>query len=225
MSSITTTELSLLRLLQLVSPALPVGAYAFSQGLETAIHWHWIRKAEDVQEWLTQQLRLSLASLDLPVLLRLHRALLQGDAQGVGEWNNFLLASRETSELRLSDTATGEALTRLLPTLQVPLLPLPGAASFVTRFAEAAVHWQIDEDASLLGLAWSWLELQVAAATKLVPLGQTQAQQVLSALQREIPGALCSAHTLPDDALGAALPGLAIASMQHETQYTRLFRS
>jgi urease accessory protein len=139
-------------------------------------------------------------------------------------WNATLLACRETAELRLGDTATGAALARLLPELgiAVPALREP---AFLTLFTLAAVQWQIPARNAALGYAWTWLENQVIAATKLLPLGQTQAQRMLSALQQTIPEALAIAETLEDWQLGSSLPGLALASIHHETQYTRLFRS
>lgn len=223
--SIITTEAALLRLLQLSSPALPVGAYAFSQGLEAAIDTQWIRNQQHVEEWLAIQLQHSLASVDIPILLRLHHALCVEDFARVQYLNALLLACRETEELRLGDVATGEALARLLPKLDLPF-PVPmDTPAFITLFTFAAVQWQVPADVAVLGYVWTWLENQVIAATKLLPLGQTQAQQLLGALQQLIPQAIATANAVADDDMGSSLPGLAFASMYHETQYTRLFRS
>lgn len=225
--AITTTEAGLLRLLQLSSAALPVGGYSFSQGLEYAIEQGWLQTPRDIDEWLRLQLRYSLARVDAPLLLRLLAALREMDFKALGYWNQTLLACRETRELLLTDTAMGEALLRLLKQLSVPLCGFDSQrpVSFVSGFALAVEHWQIEDKTACLGLLWSWLENQVAAATKLVPLGQSQAQQLLSDLQQHIPAAVALAQTLADDELGASLPALAIASARHETQYSRLFRS
>ncbi|MDP2284296.1 MAG: urease accessory UreF family protein [Pseudohongiella sp.] len=220
-----TTDLALLKLMHLSSPGLPVGAYAFSQGLEYAIEAGWLRSDVDVSQWLEAQLFFALARLDIPLLLRLHKTIADNDHEQTQWWNDYGLASRETRELQLTDTATGLALQRLLPSLSVPALACEPPVSFVCGYAQAAVNWQISAEMAALGYCWSWLENQVNAATKLVPLGQTQAQKLLNTLQEKIPLAIEHAKGLGDDDLGMSLPALTLASMYHETQYTRLFRS
>ncbi|PTY37963.1 urease accessory protein UreF [Saccharospirillum sp. MSK14-1] len=223
---ITTTDGSLLRLLQLASLSLPVGGFSFSQGLESAIENGWLTDRDSTREYLSAQMKLSLARLDLPLLLRALNANENGNVDQLSEWNDLALACRETKELRLTDTAMGAALARLLRHLDMPLPFAPATElSFVTAFAIAASRWGINAQAAAFGYSWAWLENQVAAATKLVPLGQTDAQKLLGELQPEIPAALASAENLNDDAIGAGLPALAIASAQHEHQYSRLFRS
>ncbi len=229
--AITTTEISLLRLMQLSSASLPVGGYSFSQGMEYAIDCGWITTPVQVVDWLHSQLDYSLARLDLPCVFRLLSALENNDENNVEYWNNFLLAARETQELRLTDTAMGNALNKLLLSQAVPVPELGQSVnrdndySFVTLFCVAAEHWNINARTCAMGFCWSWLENQIAAATKLVPLGQTQAQTLLGELQTLIPPAIASAQVLRDDELGSGLPALAIASSLHETQYSRLFRS
>jgi len=220
-----TTDLALLKLMHLSSPGLPVGAYAFSQGLEYAIDAGWVRSDQHVSHWLEMQLFYALARLDIPALLRLHKAISDNNPVQTQWWNDYVLASRETRELQLTDTATGLALQRLLPSLDVNSLITEPPLSFVTGYAQAAVSWQISAEMAALGFCWSWLEGQVNAATKLVPLGQTQAQTLLSTLQDKIPAAIGQARLLGDEELGMSLPALSLASMYHETQYTRLFRS
>lgn len=219
------TDHALLRLMHLSSAGLPVGAYAFSHGLEYAIEAGWLKTADEIEIWLRQQLRFSLSYLDLPILDRISQALLVQDHDAVRYWNELILASRETRELQLTDTATGLALQRLLPEFGVPVIDMCGSVSFVTAFAQAAHHWRIPLEMAALGLCWSWIENQVNAATKLLPLGQTQAQRMMHALQADVPGALAVSVDLTDENLGASLPALSLASMQHETQYSRLFRS
>lgn len=221
---ITTTDTALLRVLQLSSAALPVGGYAFSQGMETAVDEGWLPDEEAVAGWLLVQLQESLAQVDLPLLQRQMQAARAADDGQLEYWNDYTLACRETAELRLSDTATGQALLRLLQQLQVPV-PRLEESSFVTAYAVAAAHWQLDLRSAATGYVWSWLENQVAAATKLVPLGQSSAQRLLQTLQAYVPAALDRATAVTDEMIGASLPGLALASAWHETQYTRLFRS
>jgi urease accessory protein len=219
------TDTTLLRLMHLCSAGLPVGAYAFSHGLEYAIEARWLRTDMDINDWLLHQLHFSIATLDLPVLSRVLIALQNNDEAAVSYWNQWVLASRETRELRLTDTATGLALQRLLPQLDVPIIDLGAHVSFVSCFAQAANHWQISSELALLGYTWSWLENQVNAATKLLPLGQTQAQRLLHQLQDVIPDAIGYSKTISDEDIGSCLPALSIASMKHEIQYSRLFRS
>ncbi|WP_191601176.1 urease accessory protein UreF [Marinomonas algicola] len=224
----TENDFSLLRLMQLSSVSLPVGGFSFSQGLEYAIDTGWIKNAVQVANWVETQMTESLAHLDLPVLKLAMTALSQADqvAMPLSQCNDLILACRETKELKLTDTAMGEALSRLLRSLAIPL---PFAknedVSFVIVFAVAAHYWRIPFHKTALGFSWSWLENQIAAATKLVPLGQTQAQQLLGQLQTSIPMAINVAETVSTENIGAGLPAVAIASARHETQYSRLFRS
>ncbi len=226
MAAITTTDSALLRLMQLSSVRLPVGGYAFSQGLEFAIERGWVSNTQQVSEWLEQQLLYSVAQTDLPLLKLAMIAAEADDQKGLLQCNDLALACRETRELRLTDSAMGEAMNRLLVSLGISQpLPTSGELSFVVLFGIAAQNWQIDYPTSALGFLWSWLENQVAAATKLVPLGQTQAQQLLGELQPLLPQAISRADAVTDDEIGSGLQGLAIASAGHETQYSRLFRS
>ena len=224
----TEPDLALLRLLQLVSPSLPVGGFTYSQGIEWAVECGWIKSATDLQAWLEDQLETTIARLDLPVLIRLYEAAQQEDLSALQQWSSFLLACRETSELRLEERNRGRALADLLVKLE-----LPGSESWksilgqsqLAGFAFAACRWAIPLEQAVLGYTWSWLENLVLAAVKLIPLGQTQGQQVLQRLSPMIPPLIPVAWQLQDGEIGAANPALAIASSLHETQYTRLFRS
>lgn len=222
MATITTTTNSLMRLLQLSSASLPVGGFSFSQGLESAIEAGWVTNSVETQTWLKTQLIESVARIDLAVL----KGAMESDANDWTHWNDIALANRETKELRLSDTAMGDALRRLLKTLEIPLPEFDRKEmSFTALFAVAATHWNMDFDLAARGYVWSWLENQVAAATKLVPLGQSQAQQLLGDLQANVDDAIELAKTLDETNLGGALPALSIVSCWHENQYSRLFRS
>ncbi|EED32937.1 urease accessory protein UreF [gamma proteobacterium NOR5-3] len=214
-----------LHLLHLSSPALPIGAYAYSQGLEYAIEARWLEN-EELSHWLRDGLLLGVAQLDLPILLRALRALATADSASLNHWNNQLLASRETSELLLEDQQVGTALLRLLTSLETAGLPtLKRKPAYAVAFAIACDRWGIEAQAALQGYAYSWLENQVTAATKLVPLGQTAAQKMLFQLLAQIPEACAHAMTVEDSQVGLSLPGLAMASSRHERQHTRLFRS
>jgi urease accessory protein len=224
----TEPDLALLRLLQLVSPSLPVGGFTYSQGIEWAVECGWIESVTDLESWLTDQLQSTIARLDLPILMRLYAAVQRDDLPTLQQWSSFLLACRETAELRREERNRGRALADLLIKLELPGTEAWGTTLAETQlagFAFAACRWAIPLEQASLGYTWSWLENLVLAAVKLIPLGQTQGQQVLQRLSPVIPGLLSKAAQLQDDELGAANPALAIASCLHETQYTRLFRS
>ena len=217
-----------LRLWQLISPALPVGAYAYSAGLETAVHRGWVSDEESFARWSGGQLRHALSALDVPLLGRLMAAWSAADGAAVEYWTGWLLASRETAELRAEDRHLGRALARLLVDLgesRAHGWDRDGEVTWATLFALAAVAWKIPPEAAARGYLWAWLENQVAAAVKLVPLGQSAGQRVLLRLADDIEPAVAGGLDLPEDDIGAGAPGLALASSWHETQYTRLFRS
>ncbi len=226
MAAIITTDIALLRLLQLSSASLPVGAYSFSQGLEYAVEQGWVTTAPQTADWLRLVMGESIARVDLPLLQRLMIARQQKHSQQFVYWNATLLACRETAELLLTETAMGEALARLLKQLAIPLPTLGDQKiGFVAAFAVAADHWNINPKTAAVGYLWSWLESQIAAATKLIPLGQTAAQKLLMELGEDISGVSAKADAIADADIGSSLPGLAMASSWHEAQYTRLFRS
>ncbi len=214
------------RLWLLLSPALPVGGYSYSQGLEHAIGAGWIQSGRAVQCWLEQLMSNLLVPTDLAMAIRLHGALDADDQTAAALWNQRLLASRETAELRREDRDMGRALARLIGELEPEATPaLPEGPAFATSFAAAGIAFQIGLEALLAAYAWVWCENQVAAAVKLVPLGQTEGQKILLNLAGHLQPAVDAARTVPDDEIGGTAPGLAIASAAHETQYTRLFRS
>lgn len=212
-----------LRLWQMISPSLPVGAYAYSSGLEQMIGDGVIGDAAALSAWLRETLAHGPGRADLPILARIRRALGEDRPGEAGHWSAELLALRETNELRLADVGMGRALARLLADLGVPVFARD--VPFAAAFAMASAHFDVPARAALAGFAWAWCEAQVAAAVKLVPLGHTDGQRVMLALGAEIVSTVDAALALPDDAIGYAMPGLAIASALHETRYSRLFRS
>ncbi len=222
--AITITDLSLLKLLQLCSVNLPVGGFAFSQGLETACEINWVANSTDTKIWIETQITHSLEKLDFPCFIRAFHAAENQDNDELNYWNRYLLASRETHELYVADTAMGAALKRLLKSLNISI-PISGDISFCVLFAYVCAHWNIEQQAAVMGFGWTWLEHQIAAAIKLVPLGQTVAQQLLLELQPLLATSVNESLLIQDDDIGGNLPGLSLASSLHETQYSRLFRS
>ena len=219
-------NLPLLRLLQLSSASLPVGAYAFSQAMESAVHSGWINDSDDARQWLSLQLTHSVATADAPILLRLMRSLCNDDLESFVYWNSYSLACRESKELRLADTEMGAAMKRLLENvgLSFPRIDRKEIC-FCAGFAFAAVKWDILPRMALTGLFWSWLENSIAAAIKLIPLGQNAAQRLIGELLPMIQPAIYKAELMDDRFVGSGLPAIGLASAWHESQHTRLFRS
>jgi urease accessory protein len=218
-------DLALLGLLQLVSPALPIGAFAWSQGLESAFELGWVSDEATLGEWLEGVLEDGLTRCDLPVLARMYSAWQAGDDRALADWNDWLQANRETAELAAEDFRLGEAMVRLLRSLDQLPASLPSQPTYAVMFALASWQRGIPVRDSVLGFAWAWLENQLAVACKALPLGQTAAQRLIERLRPQLVAAVDTALALSDDELGPALPGLALASAHHETQYSRLFRS
>lgn len=227
-SSMNITSTQLQQLLRLVSQALPVGAYAYSQGLESAVVEGYVKCEEDTLQWIGDLVQMGIGQLDLPVLARQHQCWQDKNLEQVINWNESLAAYRETHELLLEDQQMGRALLRLLlaeDICQAAQWPKTEIPCFATMFALAGSSYDIDVELLLQGFTWSWMENQVGIATKIIPLGQTAAQRILRQL---IPLAetVCElASRLEDDEIGFSMPGLAILSSNHEQQSSRLFRS
>jgi urease accessory protein len=221
-------SVSLLRLMQLVSPALPIGGFAFSQGLESAVTLGHITDEASAERWLRGTLTFGHEKLDLPLLSRLYEAFSVRDEREVERLCRYLLASREGEERELEDVHVGRALARLLSDQGIKRAEPYRSSDEVTHaamFALAAVTFEIPKRAALLGFGFSWLENQVGALSRLVPLGQFAAQRVLARIARELPHSVDNALALPDSEIGACLPGVALASALHEVAYCRLFKS
>lgn len=214
----------LLRLLHLASPALPIGAFHFSQGLEQAVTSDWVRDEATVLDWVGGLAEGALATLDLPVLGRLHHAWSGGEMDAVRRWDALLIACRETEELRAEDRHLGAALIKVLREI-APAMASPSTGSYAAAFALACVHWGVTRQDAAQTYAWTWTENQVLAAVKLVPLGQSAGQRILHALIPRLETAVARALTLSDDQIGYCSVMQSVASARHEIQYTRLFRS
>jgi len=224
--------LARLRLFQIISPSLPIGGFTYSQGMEWAVECAWLRTEEDTCQWLHSALNDSLRYLELPIIKRLYEAVSDQSAKQYREWSQYLLASRETYELRTEERQRARAFCDLLRKLpqwrddsvleqyREGLLMSQSAG-----FALAGNQWRIPLDELLAGFTWAWLENAVNAAIKLVPLGQTAGQSLLFQLSEQILQIVDAAMVVEDDELGASTASLAIASSLHETQYCRLFRS
>ncbi len=226
--------LPLLHLLQLSSSALPVGAYSYSEGVESLVYDGRLSNGDALGDWVRGELRWGSIRVEGAIAHRIHQAVTQQDIDRIAYWNQWLSASRDSEELREQNWQMGRALARLLlsleewhgtPDLRNFLSQNQPPVNFATAFAIAAAHRHIPSDSMLLGYLHSWASNLIAAGIKLIPLGQTEGQQLLSALYPDIEHAAQIAMTLLDDELSSCTWGLAIASMTHETLYSRLFRS
>lgn len=229
-SAMTLEADDLSHLLQLASPMLPVGAYAYSQGLEWAIESKTVSDAKTTASWIMDAIEVYLSRFELPVLLRMRKAWDKKDIAALKYWNSYYCAGRDTAEARAETLQMGYSLVRLLDdidldTASLMLLERFVPVSFPLAYGCATSVWRIPVHSSLHAFLWSWAENQVSAAMKTVPLGQVAGQRMLLEISTKIPDAVKNACALEDEDLSNFAPGLSIAGSQHETQYSRLFRS
>lgn len=219
---------SLLSALHLASPALPVGGFAYSQGLEQAIEDRWVTNREQAYVWIHDGLLLNLARLELPWWLHCYDAALHQQWVTLLEGNHQLSALRETAELRLESLQMGYSMAKLFaqwPSTQVLDEFKEVAWSYPAAYATLAACTGVEKETALVAYLWSWVENQVLAAIKTVPLGQIEGQELLHRLKQDIPAAFQVAQSTRITEAGSAAFGLALTSTRHETQYSRLFRS
>ena len=227
----THSPTALLQLLWLASPALPVGGFSYSEGLESAIETGAVSDEASVSAWLLDQLQLGLGRGELPLLAQAIAAWQAHDAQRVTALNHWMLATRETGELRRQAEQMGRSMLEWLrqrapDDARVAILAqLSPAPTWPVAFALAAAQSGAEPRDTLLAFGFGWAENMVQAALKAVPLGQSAGQRILGALAAALPAIVDAALALPDDERQAFTPMLAILCAQHETQYSRLFRS
>jgi urease accessory protein len=218
---------SLLQLIWLASPALPVGGFSYSEGLEAAIEWAGVGNEEAAADWLADQLHLSLARSDLAVVAQAIRAWRDGELARIRDLNDWVFRTRESAEFRLQTEQMGRSFVEWLKLRHADAAAvfdtLP--ASYPIAFAFAASRTEAPVRDACLAFAFGWAENMAAAAVKAVPLGQSAGQRILGRLAAEIPAAVDRALALADDERQAFSPMLAVLSARHETQYSRLFRS
>ncbi|MFJ1466731.1 urease accessory protein UreF [Massilia orientalis] len=217
---------SLLHLLQFASPALPIGGYSYSQGLETAIEAGCVHDAASAYAWLVRYLDEVLARWDAPLLWRLLSAFAARDTAAIAEWSACFLASRDTAESRAETVQMGYSLTRLIAELGVADVgPLGGEVTLPAAYACAVDALDIPHEEAVLAMLFAWAENQVLVCVKSVPLGQVAGQRLLLSLRPDLERTAATACTLPDADLSNWSPGLSMLSMRHEVQHGRLYRS
>jgi len=222
------TDVSHIRLLHLCSSVLPVGAYAYSQGLEWAVEKQWISKEEELSAWLADLINTNLRLLEIPVLVRMVTACQEQDKPALSHWVDILLANRETSELRSEENNRGRAMGKLIENWGMGTTDAWQhivMQSQTAGFATAVNHWKIPLQRAVYGFAWAWLENMVLAGIKLIPLGQMAGQRILENLIVPLANAVEDGLKTDNEDIGISSPAAAFASACHETQYTRLFRS
>lgn len=224
----TMVEMTDVRLLQLVSPSLPTGSFAYSQGLEWAVEAGWVESSDTLKAWLLDLLLTSLAYVDLPLVKYMHQSCARSDLIELEHLCNVLHACRESNEMVLEESNRGRAMATLLEGLSM----LPDAKwknvlakSQLAGFCYAAHFWNIGVEKCAAGYLWAWLENQVLAGVKIIPLGQTAGQKLLLELSESIPFAIVTGLQVELDEVGGSSPAFAMASSLHETQYTRIYRS
>ncbi|RYF39542.1 MAG: urease accessory protein UreF, partial [Comamonadaceae bacterium] len=216
------TDASLLQLIWLASPALPVGGFSYSEGLEAAVDAGLVTDEDTAGSWLADQLHLGLARSDLAVLAQAVTAWREGDDERIARLDAWVLQTRETSELRAQTVQMGRSLVEWLKSIQPQqaaraTFPL----SYPVAFALAASLGTAPPRDIALAFAFGWAENMMQAAIKAVPLGQSAGQRILQRLAGEIPTAVDHANGLADEDRQAFSPMLAILSAQHEIQYSR----
>ncbi|CAN7496124.1 urease accessory protein UreF [Polaromonas sp. LjRoot131] len=221
---------SLLQLIWLASPALPVGGFSYSEGLEAAVDCGEVTTEDMAARWLSDQLQLALTRADLAVIALAIPAWREGKLERIAELNAWVLQTRETSELRAQAEQMGRSLLEWLRNHEGASAAHIAACAalqptYPVAYALAASQTAAGVRDCLLAYAFGWAENMMQAAIKSVPLGQSAGQRILARLSRDIPDAVETALRLPDGERQAFSPMLAILSSQHETQYSRLFRS
>ncbi len=226
----TNDQSSLLHLLQLASPALPVGAYGYSEGLEILVERELINNPQQLKAWIDQELSYGAIRLEAAIMVRAYESLQADDVEALNDWNAWASAAKETSELRSQSWQMGNSLIRLLVELEPELQSVAGRVgtpcNYAIAFGIAAAYWQIPLMAALVGYLHSWASNLINAGVKLIPLGQTVGQQLLLELAPQLSVVSQEIVVLDErEQLHSCTWGLALSSMAHETQYTRLFRS
>jgi urease accessory protein len=217
------------RLLQLSSPLLPVGGYSYSEGLESLILQGTIGDRSALQTWIEYELQAGAIRVETALMDRAYLAASQGDLVRLKSWDRWLSAMRETEELRHQSWQMGGSLTKLAieltPEIQDLFSAIDRPCHYAIAFGITAQAWQLDRHDTILAYLQCWTTSQIGVGVKLIPLGQTAGQQMLWQLLAQLDLLAQTIPNLADDDLYACTWGASLASMQHETLYSRLFRS
>jgi urease accessory protein len=214
-----------------LSPAFPVGAFAYSHGLEWAAEQGLIKDRATLEAWLADLADLGALRNDLVLAACAWRAATASDAVALADVTALAAALQPSAERRLEATQQGqsflEAIAAAWPCATVDLLRRAAKTEFTyaVAVAVAAAGHRIALQSTLTGYGVAFLSNLVSAAVRLGVVGQTDGQRVLAALVPRVDAAVRVAATATLDDLGGAAWISDFASLAHETQYTRLFRS
>lgn len=228
MPTMSAPDLALTRLFQLISPGLPTGSFSYSQGLEWAVAEAWVYDRPSLGVWLSEVMRQGLGMVDLPILGLMYAACRERNLAALDRRCDLLLACRESREFFAEESHRGRAMAVLLEGLGLltdSTWKKVLCRSQLAGFAYAAAVWGINLRLATLGYLFAWLENQVLTGVKIIPLGQTAGQQLLLELGETLDGVVTRSMAVAEEEIGACTPALALASMLHERQYTRLYRS
>jgi urease accessory protein len=218
------TPQSLLRVLMLSSTALPVGAYCYSQGVESAIDLGLIKNEATALAYFGDVLEMMLVRYELPMLAQMMRACKSGDEAQFLHLAQRYIASRESRELLAETRQLGFSLTAWVREVARLPVTVDERLGFLPVYAALCVGLGLAVEECLTAYAFSQLENLTLAAVKTVPLGQISGQRILWSVYAQIPSGVARALQV-DSVISSSLPGLAMLSIGHESQYSRLFRS
>lgn len=225
------SQKSLLLLLQLCNSSFPLGAYSYSDAIESLVEKKVIFDSASLYQWLENELIYGSIKMEAGVFVRVYHGFINSDQDKINYWNNWLIASRETSELREQTLQMGKSLRRLIVSLEKEndsqdfLNLIPQRCSYTIAFSGIVSYWQIPLEDALLGYLHSWLNNLIGVGIKLIPLGQTEGQKILLQFNDLLKEISPNIIKLKDEELNCCSWGLSMASMHHETLYSRLFRS
>jgi urease accessory protein len=226
---LSSSDQETLYLLQLFSPTLPVGAYSYSEGLESIVANEKIANKKQLFNWLEQELSGGTIRIEISVFLRIYRSFQSSNIKSVCYWNQWLSAARETTELREQSWQMGQSLIRLLtelePKLVLSIASVSSPHNYTCACAIASIWWQIQPKTAIVSYLYAWATNIISAAIKSIPLGQTDGQKIILELQPTILRVATEIIEIKDTDFGSCSWGIALASMEHEVQYSRLFRS
>ena len=222
-------------MMRMASPALPIGGFSYSQALESAIEHHWVSDEPSTANWLRDCLSLNVGRFEAPICLAMFNASLSDNRAELARLHSLYLASRETHELLAETKQMGYSLVRMLAGLHQiesdvrsaceQILAESSDCALPLAWAYATRAFNLTAQQSLDAYLWAWLENQVSAAIKTIPLGQQSGQNILSELAPAISAISQTAAQLPEQDWSNLSPGFVFASCAHEQQYSRLFRS
>jgi urease accessory protein len=235
MDMIMTTDPALYRLLAWLSPSYPVGAFSYSHGIERAVDAGYVTDMASAGDWIETVLRLGGGRTDAILFVAAHAAASRGDDVALGEAAETGAAFVATAELALESHAQGAAF--LMATEAAWPVERAGAAldrlrgawngpvAYPVAVAVAAAAHEIPLQPALVAYLHAFAANLVSAAVRLIPLGQTEGQKLVTFLEITVLETAAEALASDLEALAGAVPMSDICSMTHETQYTRLFRS